>query len=56
MITEREAIDALEFAAVDKENGWIHLRAGAFKGNAHGLRPVWNGAGMMHKLKGLVAP
>lgn len=47
-------IDTLEYAAVDKENGWINLRAGAYKGNAHGLYPVWNGVGMMFRLKTLV--
>ena len=52
----RSAIDAIEWAAVDKENGFIHLRAGTYKGHAHGMRPVWNGAGLMHKLKGLVTP
>ena len=41
---ERHSIrDAIEWAAVDKENGFRHLRAGTYKGHAHGLFPVWNG-------------
>jgi hypothetical protein len=35
--------DALEWAAVDRENGFRHLTAGTHKGHAHGLFPVWNG-------------
>lgn len=54
-LTMRQAIDVLEYAAVDKENGWLHLRAGSYKGNAHGLYPVWNGAGLVYKLKLAVA-
>lgn len=39
----RTYVDIIEWAAVDKENGFRHLRAGAYKGEAHGLFPVWNG-------------
>ncbi len=43
---QRYGIDALEWAAVDKENGFRHLRAFTHGGNANGLFPVWNGVGL----------
>ena len=40
---EREIRDAIEWAAVNRENGFRHLCAGTHNGNANGLFPVWNG-------------
>lgn len=40
---ERAIRDAIEWAAVDRENGFIHLTAFKHKGHAHGLPPVWDG-------------
>ncbi len=42
-ITARRAVDAIEWAAVDRENGFRHLRANTHNGHANGLFPVWNG-------------
>lgn len=44
--TERRFFDAIEWAAVDKENGFRYLRAFAYKGRAHGLLPVWDGVAL----------
>lgn len=35
--------DAIEWAAVDRENGFRHLTADKPNGHAHGLFPVWDG-------------
>lgn len=43
MTRAREQMDAIEWAAVNRENGFRHLRAGAYKGGASGLFPVWDG-------------
>lgn len=47
-LNERAMRDAIEWSAVDRENGFRHLRAG--QPGAHGLFPVWNGAGLRHQL------
>ncbi len=44
--SDRDCRDAIEWAAVDHENGFRHLRADATElsnGGAHGLFPVWDG-------------
>jgi hypothetical protein len=43
--------DALEWAAVDRENGFRRLTAGTYKGHARGLFPVWNGVAINARAK-----
>jgi hypothetical protein len=45
--------ETLEFAIIDRENGYIHLRAGEYMGGANGLYPRWDGAGYYHRVKQL---
>lgn len=39
------SMQAIEIRAVERGNGFRHLRANTHKGHAHGLFPEWNGAG-----------
>jgi hypothetical protein len=36
---------AIEMRAIERGNGFRHLRANTPNGHAHGLFPAWNGAG-----------
>jgi hypothetical protein len=48
---ERRMRDAIEWAAIDRENGFIHLTANTYKGHAHGLPPVWDGVAINTRAK-----
>lgn len=50
---ERRSREAIEWAAVDHENGFRHLRADTElpDGGAHGLFPRWDGVSISRRTK-----
>jgi hypothetical protein len=45
VVTHRSHIDAIEWSAIERDNGFRHLHIDAYP---HGLYPTWNGAGERH--------